>query len=77
MMSLKKVLIVSTVLCFALTGSTQAEIVGLWRFDSDVDPQPDSSEYGNDAFAQGDAVSWVPPCGIVRVDLVVICGRAT
>ena len=59
MMSLKKVLIVSTVLCFALTGSTQAEIVGLWRFDSDVDPQPDSSEYGNDAFAQGDAVSWV------------------
>ena len=38
--------------------NARADLVGLWRFDSDVSPQPDSSGNGGDAELQND-VTWV------------------
>ena len=38
--------------------AAQADLVGLWQFDADVSPQPDSSGNGHDGELVGD-VMWV------------------
>ena len=35
--------------------NANADLVGLWRFDADANPQPDSSEFGNNAEVFGEA----------------------
>jgi hypothetical protein len=41
----------------AQAGSARADLVGLWRFDANVSPQPDSSTYGHDAELRNE-VAW-------------------
>ncbi len=45
-------------LLLTLSGPGRADLVGLWRFDADVDPQPDATGNGHDGDLQGD-VKWV------------------
>ena len=46
-----------SVLILTIASSAQAELVALWRFDGDVDPQPDYTVNANDAALAGD-VAW-------------------
>ena len=56
-MKFGSVLVVTLIGSLVLLGTTSshAELVGLWRFDEDVDPQPDSSGNGHVGSRQGDA----------------------
>jgi len=45
-------------LLLALTSAAQADLVGLWRFDNNASPQPDSSGKGGNGVLVGD-VRWV------------------
>ena len=39
-------------------GTARADLVGLWQFDADASPQPDSSGNGHDGELEGD-ITWV------------------
>jgi hypothetical protein len=57
-MQLRKMtlLLAAIVFTFAFRVTANADLVGLWRFDSDVSPQPDATGNGQDASLEGDVV---------------------
>jgi hypothetical protein len=50
--------ILAVVLLISCVTNARADLVGLWRFDNNVSPQPDASGNGGDASVENDA-TWV------------------